>query len=61
MKLGKLEISEFVLSFILFIVLIGIIIYASTRVDIEKEKTKQLELQREIEYLQTKGGDNNVK
>lgn len=61
MRLGKLQISEFVLSFILFIVLIGIIIYASTRVDIEKEKTRQLELQREIEYLQTRDGDNNVK
>lgn len=54
MQIGKFKISEFILTFILFIVLISLIAYFSTKSDIEKERTKQLEVQRELEYIKVK-------
>lgn len=56
MQIGKFKVSEFILTFILFIALISLIVYFSTKSDIEKERTKQLEIQRELEYIKVKGG-----
>lgn len=49
MKLGKLEIDEFILYYLILIILIIGLAFISNRLDIEKEKTKQLELQLQLQ------------
>ena len=50
MRFGKFEIDEWVLYILSIVILIGIVSSMSIKLDLEKEKTKQLELQKEIEY-----------
>lgn len=48
MKIGKFEISEFVLGMFFLVILVMVILLYGTKVDIEKEKTKQMEIQYNI-------------
>ena len=48
MKIGKFEISEFVLGMFFLVILVMVILLYGTKVDIEKEKTKQIEIQYNI-------------
>ena len=50
MRFGKFEIDEWVLYILLIVILIGIVSSIGIKLDLEEEKTKQLELQKEIEY-----------
>lgn len=50
MRFGKFEIDEWVLYILLIVILIGIVSSIAIKLDLEKEKTNQLELQKEIEY-----------
>lgn len=60
MRWGKFEIEGSVILFItLFVVILGMVVMAG-RLDIEKEKTKQLELQKDIEYIRQQEDNNNV-
>lgn len=52
MRFGKFEISEFVLYALFFIVVILGLIGYSSKLDIEKEKTKQLEIKYNIERIE---------
>lgn len=59
MRWGKFEIEGTIILFItLFVVIFGMVVMAG-KLDIEKEKTKQLELQKDIEYIRQQE-DNNV-
>lgn len=49
MKFGKVEITEFVALFIILMGLVTAVTIISGKIDIEKEKTKQLEIQLQAE------------
>lgn len=48
MKFGKLEIDTFVICFIAAVICFGILIVETYRLDIEREKTEQLQIQQNI-------------
>ena len=52
MKFGKFEISEFCIGAICFTLLVYIVLNATLSEEEMKEKTKQLELQKEIVLLE---------
>lgn len=59
MRWGKFEVEGSIILFItLFAVIFGMVVVTG-KLDIEKEKTKQLELQKDIEYIRQQE-DNNV-
>lgn len=49
MKIGKVEIDEFVMILLIFMVLLVSISIGGTMENIEKEHTKQIELQTQIQ------------
>ena len=50
MKWGKFEIDSFILSTLALGAFLVCLVYACSLTDIEKEKTEQLKIQKEIEY-----------
>lgn len=50
MKWGKFEIDSFILSTLAFGALLVCLVLACSQIDIQKEKTEQLKIQKEIEY-----------
>lgn len=51
MKFGKFEIESSLIIFLAIIIGVFGILYVVAKTDIEKEKTHQLEIQRDIEYI----------
>lgn len=56
MNFGKLKVSEFTITVICLTLFAIFILLCGTKLDIEKEKTKQLDIQQKIENCQT----NNI-
>lgn len=60
MRWGKFEIEGSIIIFLAFFAMITIMLVFAAKTDLEKEKTKQLEIQKDIEYIQQTKGDSNV-
>ena len=60
MRWGKFEIEGSIIIFLAFFAMITTMLVFAAKTDLEKEKTKQLEIQKDIEYIQQTKGDNNV-
>lgn len=60
MKWGKFEIESSMILFLAMIIGVFCILHSIAQLDLEKEKTKQLELQKDIEYIQQKEGNKDV-
>lgn len=60
MKWGKFEIESSMILFLAMIIGVFCILHSVAQLDLEKEKTKQLELQKDIEYIQQKEGNKDV-
>lgn len=60
MRFGKFEIESSLVLFLAMIIGIFCAIHSVAQIDIEREKTKQLELQKDIEYIQQREEDKNV-
>ena len=61
MKIGKFEISEFIISIIIIAVLTLGVCIADSATTVEKEKTKQIETQLQIEQKKDEGWFNGIK
>lgn len=62
MKIGKFEIDSFVLDLIVIVAFIVAVLSYSIKLDLEKEKTEQLKIEKDIEYyksIQVKEEVNN--